>query len=77
MVSTTSKSAYREGLWNGAPFFFIAAPFSLLFGVLATEAGLSFPQVISMTIVVIAGSAQFTAVQLMTEAAPVWLIVAA
>ncbi len=77
MASTTSKSAYREGLWNGAPFFFVAAPFSLLFGVLATEAGLSFAQVMGMTIVVIAGSAQFTAVQLMTEAAPVWLIIVA
>ncbi len=77
MASTTTKSAYLEGLWNGAPFFVVAAPFSMLFGVLATEAGLNLTQVMGMTIVVIAGSAQFTAVQLMTDAAPVWLIVAA
>lgn len=77
MPSTTIKSAYREGLLAGAPFFFVAAPFSMLFGVLATEAGLSLAEVMGMTIIVIAGSAQFTAVQLMTEAAPIWLIVAA
>ena len=70
MSSTTAKSAYREGVWAGAPFFFVAAPFSVLFGVLATEAGLSFVEVMGMTVIVIAGSAQFTAVQLMTEAAP-------
>ena len=77
MTSTTEKSLFLQGFWSGVPFFFVAAPFSVLFGVLAAEAGLNLAEIMGMTVLVIAGSAQFTAVQLMTENAPVWLIIAA
>lgn len=77
MTSTTTKSAFRKGVIAGSPFFFVAAPFSMLFGVLATEAGLDLWQIMGFSIVVVAGSAQFTAIQLMTDDAPVWIVVAA
>ena len=77
MSSTTAKSAFRTGLLAGAPFIVVVAPFGALFGVVATEAGLSLIETMGMTTVVIAGAAQFTAVQLMTEAAPIWTILAA
>ena len=77
MASTTRKSAFIRGLIDGFPFIFVAAPFSMLFGVVASEAGLSLAQVMGFTIVVIAGAAQFTAVQLFNDLAPVWVIIAA
>lgn len=77
MTSTTEKSAFLQGVVAGAPFFLVAAPFALLFGVIATEAGLGTAETMGFSLVVIAGSAQFTAVQLMTENAPIWVILAA
>ena len=70
MPATTTKSAFRTGVRDGAPFILVAAPFALLFGVLATEAGLNLFEVMSFSLVVIAGAAQFTALQLMQDQAP-------
>lgn len=77
MTSTTSKSSFRDGVVAGVPFVFIVAPFGMLFGVVAAGAGMSLIQTMAMTIVVIAGASQFTAVQLMTENAPVLITIAA
>lgn len=77
MPATTRKSAFLRGARDGAPFLLVIIPFGLLFGVVATEAGLSIAETMGFTILVIAGAAQFTAVQLLTENAPVWAILAA
>ncbi|MEL6452223.1 MAG: AzlC family ABC transporter permease [Pseudomonadota bacterium] len=74
MPITTTKSAYLAGLRDGAPFMLVAGPFAMLFGVLATEAGLSVFEVMSFSLVVIAGAAQFTALQLMQDAAPTVIV---
>jgi predicted branched-subunit amino acid permease len=55
----------------------VILPFGLLFGVVATEAGLNLAQTMGLTMLVIAGAAQFTAVQLLSENAPVFVILAA
>ena len=70
MTSTSRKSAYRQGVIDGSPFILVIVPFSTLFGVLATEAGLSVFETLAFSVVVIAGAAQFTALQLMQENAP-------
>ncbi len=77
MTSTTAKSSFAGGFVAGLPFTLIVAPFGMLFGVVATEAGFDLLKTMGMTMVVIAGAAQFTAVQLMTENAPVWTVLAA
>ena len=77
MTSTTSKSYYLQGVMDGAPFLLVAIPFAVLFGVVATEAGLNVAQTLAFSFVVIAGASQFTAVQLMTENASVLVILAA
>ncbi len=77
MPSTTPKSAFIAGFWAGLPFIAVGFPFSVFFGVIAIEAGLSAAQAMGFTVVVIAGASQFTAVQLMTEAVPVWSVLAA
>lgn len=63
-------SSYWRGVRNGLPFLFVVGPFAMLFGVIATEAGLNLFETLMFSIVVIAGAAQFTAVQLMSENAP-------
>ncbi|MEM9268645.1 MAG: AzlC family ABC transporter permease [Pseudomonadota bacterium] len=68
---TTLTPAFRKGFLAGLPFVLVIIPFGMLFGVLATEAGLSVVETMAMTSLVIAGAAQFTALQLMQEGAPV------
>ncbi len=75
MPITTTKSAYWSGFRDGTPFILVAAPFAVLFGVLATEAGLNLFEVMSFSVVVIAGAAQFTALQLMQENAPTLVVI--
>ncbi|MEM6372928.1 MAG: AzlC family ABC transporter permease [Pseudomonadota bacterium] len=74
MPFTTTNSAFWAGVRDGAPFMAVAGPFAMLFGVLATEAGLNVFEVMSFSIVVIAGAAQFTALQLMQDEAPTVIV---
>ena len=76
MSATTPKTAFWQGVRDGAPFLLVVVPFALLFGVVATEAGLSLAQTMGFSVLVIAGAAQFTAVQLMVEQAPTLIVLA-
>lgn len=77
MRATTVKSSYFAGIRDGAPFILVAGPFALLFGVLATEAGLTLAQAMGFSVVVIAGAAQFAAVQMMVDDAAIALVLLA
>ncbi|MEO9865569.1 MAG: AzlC family ABC transporter permease [Yoonia sp.] len=77
MLSATEKSAYLAGIRDGWPFVFVAAPFSMLFGVVAIEAGLSLSQAMGFSVVVIAGAAQFAAMQMMVDGASIALVLLA
>jgi predicted branched-subunit amino acid permease len=74
MKSTITKSADWKGVRDGAPFILVAGPFATLFGVVATEAGLNLFEVLSFSVVVIAGAAQFTALELMQKEAPTIIV---
>lgn len=76
MQTTTRHGAFLTGLRDGAPFFLVIAPFSLLFGVAATEAGLDVVEALMFSVVVIAGASQFTALQLMVDQAPTFIVLA-
>jgi len=76
MPYATQKSAFWAGARDGAPFVLVAGPLAVLFGVLATEAGLNILEVMSFSVIVIAGAAQFTALQLMQENAPTLVVIA-
>jgi predicted branched-subunit amino acid permease len=76
MTITTTKTAYWQGVRDGAPFLLVLIPFAALFGVVATEAGLSVFEALAFSVVVIAGAAQFTALQLLTEEAPTVIVIA-
>ena len=77
MPATTEKSALLRGALSTLPFVIVLVPFALLFGVVATEAGLNVAETMGFSVLVIAGAAQFTAIQLMSENAPVWIVLAA
>lgn len=74
MEGATQKSIYRRGLFEALPFVIVVIPFAMLFGVVATEAGLPLSQVMAFSILVVAGASQFAALQFMSENAPVLVV---
>ncbi|TDK43750.1 AzlC family ABC transporter permease [Antarcticimicrobium luteum] len=76
MAFSPASSYYWKGFRDGAPFILVAGPFGMLFGVLATEAGLNLTETMVMTATVFAGAAQLTALQLMQEHAPTIIVLA-
>lgn len=70
------RSAFLRGLFSALPFMLVIAPFGLLFGVVGTEAGLNIVEVMGFSIIVIAGAAQFAAVQMLADNAPTVIILA-
>ncbi len=76
MAADSVKSSYWRGVRAGVPFLFVVGPFGMLFGVLGTEAGLAIHETLAFSVVVIAGAAQFTALQLLSENAPTIVVIA-
>ena len=70
-----TQSPFAQGLRDGLPFMAALAPFGLLFGVAATEAGLGLGAAMGFSAGVIAGASQFTAVSLMQDGAPAFIVV--
>lgn len=70
------RSACLAGIRDGLPFLVVLTPFGLLFGVVATEAGLDLLSTLTFSVVVIAGASQFTALALMQDHAPVLIVLA-
>ena len=54
----------------------MVVPFGMIFGVLASEAGWTLAQTPAMSVLVIAGASQFTALQLLHEQAPLLIVIA-
>lgn len=77
MRSASEKSAFVSGCTAALPFVIVVVPFAMLFGVVATEAGLPLSQVMAFSLLVVAGASQFTALQFMSENAPVLVVLAA
>ncbi|GGG68327.1 branched-chain amino acid transporter AzlC [Salipiger pallidus] len=76
MSGSDLKSSYWQGVRDGAPFLLVIVPFAMLFGVLASEAGLNAIEALGFSVAVIAGAAQFTALQLLQDNAPIFVILA-
>lgn len=70
----TTKSIFWRGYREGLPFILVVAPFGTLFGVVGTEAGMNILQVMSFSVLVIAGASQFSALALMSESAPTVIV---
>jgi predicted branched-subunit amino acid permease len=76
MSSSTPRSAFWRGFRAATPFIIVVGPFGLVFGVVGTEAGLTLGQTMGFSVLVIAGAAQLTAIQLLTENAPTLVVLA-
>ncbi|MBT9384848.1 AzlC family ABC transporter permease [Pseudooceanicola sp. CBS1P-1] len=70
----SARRIFLKGVTDGLPFVLVITPFGLLFGVVATEAGLQVHEALTFSVAVIAGAAQFTALQLLQHAAPVLIV---
>lgn len=77
MAEITAKRAYWQGFGGALPFLVVLVPFSMLFGVVATDAGLTLAQTMGFTVLVIAGSAQFAALQMMVDNAAIAVVLMA
>lgn len=75
MAASQTTSAFWRGARGALPFVIVVAPFGLLFGVVASEAGLDLLATMSFSVLVIAGAAQFAALQLMLDQAPTLIVI--
>lgn len=75
-MDRSTSAAFWRGLLDVLPFLLIVVPFAVLFGVVARDAGLNLFEAMSMSVLVIAGASQFTALALMQDHAPVLITVA-
>ncbi len=75
MDEAPTRAAFLLGLRDGAPFVLVVIPFGLLFGVAASEAGWNIAQISAMSIFVVAGASQFTALQLLSDQAPLLIVI--
>ena len=66
---------FIKGVLNGAPHTLVIGPFGFLFGVVATEAGLSIFEALSFSVLVVAGAAQLTALELMQDNTPTVIVI--
>ncbi len=67
------RSPLRQGIIDGAIFFPILAPFSVLFGVFAADLDLTIVQTMSISLGVFAGTSQFASLSLLNENAPIYI----
>ena len=77
MPDASIRRAFWLGMRDALPFLLVIVPFGLLFGVLANEAGWRLLETLAMSAVVIAGASQFTALQLLSENAPLLICIIA
>ncbi|WP_083554038.1 AzlC family ABC transporter permease [Paracoccus sp. SM22M-07] len=73
-LARSPRAAFWHGVTQSLPFLVVILPFAVLFGVVATEAGLNITQVMGFSVLVLAGASQFTAVQLLSDNAPTIVI---
>lgn len=72
---SSTRTAYRRGILAGAPFLVMAVPFGMLFGAVASEAGMDVFQAVAMSMIVVAGASQFSALQVLVDGAPFYIAV--
>lgn len=75
--SQPSTSSWRQGVLDSLPITVSIIMFGAIFGMLSLQAGLTVWQTLAMSLVVYAGSAQFTALSMISEHNSLWAIVLA
>ncbi len=70
----TRGREFWRGVVQVAPLFLGAIPFGMIYGVLASNAGMGLPLAQSMSVIVFAGSAQFVMAQLLNDGTPLLVV---
>ena len=73
---TETSAAFWRGARHALPFTIVVIPFAMLFGVVATEAGLNVLETMLFSVTVFAGASQFAALALMQDHAPTVIVLA-
>jgi 4-azaleucine resistance transporter AzlC len=73
--TASRQTEFIKGAKDTIPMMVGAAPFGLIYGVLAINSGLSFAAAMGFSLFVFAGSSQFIAAQLVAENLPIALII--
>ncbi|MCB1406124.1 MAG: AzlC family ABC transporter permease [Rhodobacteraceae bacterium] len=71
----SARAAYWRGFRDASPFILIVAPFGMVFGVVALDAGFTVAQTMAFTIGTYAGAAQLAAIQMLSEGAPLAIVI--
>ncbi len=71
MSQNSKRSPFRQGIIAALVFFPVLAPFSLLFGVFASDLELSLLQTMGFSFGIFAGASQFASLSLLHEGAPI------
>ncbi|MDO5612795.1 MAG: AzlC family ABC transporter permease [Paracoccus sp. (in: a-proteobacteria)] len=74
-LARSPAQAFWHGAVQSSPFLLVILPFALLFGVVATDAGMDLAQTMGFSVLVLAGASQFTAVQLLSDHVPAVLVI--
>ena len=69
------SSQFWQGARDGVPVIIASAPFGVLYGVLATQQGLSVFDTVLMSALVFAGASQMVGIELFGQNIPAWVIV--
>ncbi|UFJ41685.1 AzlC family ABC transporter permease [Brevibacillus humidisoli] len=72
-----ARPSYRQGMIDALPITISIVLFGAIFGMLCLQVGLTPWQSVAMSLMVYAGSAQFTALSMLGEQASLWAIVLA
>ena len=67
--------AFRRGVRDVSPLLLGVAPFGVVAGIAAVEAGLTVPQALGMSVIVFAGASQLAAIELIGQGTPLSIIV--
>lgn len=70
-----TRRGFLAGAWAAVPMLLAVVPFGVIFGAIATEAGLDPVEAMAMTAIVVAGASQLAALQLMVDEAPALIAV--
>jgi 4-azaleucine resistance transporter AzlC len=68
-------AAFRRGVRDVSPLLLGVAPFGIVAGIAAVEAGLTLPQALGMSVIVFAGASQLAAIELIGQGTPLSIIV--
>lgn len=73
----TFRTDITDGLKDSLPILFALVPFSAVFGAIALENGLSFPELLLASMSIYAVASQYVMVDLLVQGVPAWSIVLA